>query len=107
MRTLAVIALVLVPCAAEPAGAQQPDGKAVFERHCVHCHGDSLEAPGTLQLGRTRGADKRLLVGRKDLNAQYIEHVVRNGLRTMPSFVPSELTDAKLRALTNYLLRSP
>ena len=107
MKMLPVIAITMLSCAALPVLAQQPEGKAVFEHFCVHCHGDSGEAPGTLQLGRTRGADKRLLVGRKDLNAQYIEHVVRNGLRTMPPFVPSELTDAKLRALTAYLLGAP
>ena len=42
---------------------------------------------------------------RKDLPAEYIRIVVRNGLKAMPAFVPSDLTDTQLQALTEYLTR--
>jgi hypothetical protein len=37
------------------------------------------------------------------LPPEYIRIVVRHGLRAMPAFVPSDLTDAQLQALTEYL----
>jgi len=80
-------------------------GKQVFDRQCVHCHGPSNEAVGTLQLARTRGKDKALLTERNDLTADYVRFVVRHGLKAMPAFVPSDLTDAQLQALTEYLAK--
>jgi len=80
-------------------------GKQVFDRQCVHCHGPSDEAVGTLQLARTRGKDKALLTERNDLTADYVQFVVRHGLKAMPAFVPSDLTDAQLQALTEYLTK--
>lgn len=101
-----VVALPLL-IAAAPAHAQAAaDGKAVFERHCAHCHGPGAEAPGSTQLARTRGERLALLTEREDLPAVYIEFVVRNGLRAMPAFLPSDLTEAQLEALTTYLARA-
>jgi len=100
-RTLTMLAALL--CATGLARAE-PAGKAIFDHYCVQCHGDSKEATGTTQLARTRGADKALLERRTDLNAAYVGHVVRHGLRTMPPFAPADLTDEKLKALTDYLL---
>jgi hypothetical protein len=31
--------------------------------------------------------------------------IVRQGLKAMPAFVPSDLTDAQLKALTDYVTR--
>jgi len=104
MRFMApAVAALLVANA--PAMAVDPPGKKAFERHCVHCHGPAIDAPATLQLGRTRGEDKALLTERKDLGKEYVQYVVRHGLKSMPAFVPSDLTDADLRALADYLAR--
>ena len=40
---------------------------------------------------------------RTNLTADYIEYVVRHGMRSMPPFAPSDLTDAKLKALVSFL----
>ena len=88
--------------------AQQPaanSGEAAYRHNCLHCHADSQEAPGTLQLGRTRGKERALLVGRKDLPAEYIRFVVRNGLNSMPPFLPSQVSDAEIAAVAAYLSR--
>lgn len=97
--TMAVTSLV---GAALSAAAAEPTGKEIFDRHCIHCHGPGSE-PGTSQLSRTRGAERALLTERNDLAPEYIQAVVRNGLRSMPPFVPSDLTDAQLEALVQYL----
>ena len=105
MRLIALAVAAAGLVATATATGADLSGKQVFDRHCVHCHGPGYEAVGTLQLARTRGKDKALLTERKDLPAAYIEIVVRNGLKAMPAFVPSDLTDAQLKALTDYLTR--
>ena len=85
------------------AGADMT-GREVFDHYCTWCHGSS-DGPGTMQLGRTRGKDKALLTERHDLPPAYIESVVRHGLKSMPPFVPSDLTDAKLKALVRFLAK--
>ena len=103
MRLIALTASAAFLAASAPATAADLTGREVFDRHCVHCHGPGNEATGTLQLARTRGEDKALLTERDDLPAAYIQMIVRQGLRSMPAFVPSDLTDTQLRALTDYL----
>ena len=88
---------------AVPASSADLAGKEVFDRHCVHCHGAGDDMTGTGQLARTRGEDKALLTARDDLPAEYIRMIVRQGLKAMPAFVPSDLTDAQLQALAEYL----
>jgi (+)-pinoresinol hydroxylase len=84
------------------AAAAEIAGKEVFDHYCVYCHG-SGERPGTMQLARTRGADRALLQERTDLAPEYIKWVVRHGLKSMPPFTPGDLTDAKLAALIKFL----
>lgn len=102
MRHVVFVAIlaVLVPA---PATADEINGSDVFDRHCVHCHADSKEAPGTLQLAIRRGPDKAVLTERDDLVPAYIEVVVRNGLNAMPPFTPADLTEDKLQALIDFL----
>lgn len=105
MRRAASIATAAWLAAAVPAAAAELTGEEVFNRHCVHCHGPGGEMTGTQQLARTRGKDKALLTERDDLPAAYIQMIVRQGLKAMPAFVPSDLTDAQLRALADYLAK--
>lgn len=82
-------------------------GKAVFERWCVHCHGEQPAAPGTLRLGWNRGAGQALLERRRDLDPAYIATTVRHGYLEMPSFRATEVSDAELAALVRYLGTQP
>jgi cytochrome c5 len=105
MKHLAIgsfVASALVHLGMAPAA--EITGRDVFDHYCTYCHG-SADGPGTMQLKRTRGADKALLVQRVDLAPDYIEYVVRHGLKAMPPFVPSDLTDVKLKALVTFLAR--
>jgi mono/diheme cytochrome c family protein len=83
--------------------AMDQAGQAVFEEHCFHCHAPGLNRPGTMQLSVTRGAAYALLEQRSDLSVDYIKYIVRHGLRTMPGFKPTTLTNAELDALASYL----
>ena len=101
MNRLMTAAAALV-CGIAPVLAED-GGKAVFDRLCSHCHAPGIEHPATRQLAVTRGEDKAVLAERKDLAAEYIRFVVRSGLRSMPGFYPSDLTEAQLEALVDYL----
>jgi len=105
MKPISLAASVACFAVTVPAFAADLTGKEVFDRNCVQCHGPGNEAVGTLQLARTRGKDKALLTERDDLTAVYVQFVVRHGLKAMPAFVPSDLNDAQLQALTDYLSR--
>lgn len=102
-----LIAMVMAACMVPQADAagEAGAGQAVFDRHCVHCHGADREAAGTLQLARRLGADRALLTEREELTPAYIQAVVRNGLKAMPPFPPSDLDDAELEALSELLTR--
>jgi mono/diheme cytochrome c family protein len=89
---------------ATPALGAEMTGKEIFDHYCSYCHGAD-DAPGTMQLRRTRGKDQALLTERTNLRADYIEYVVRHGLRSMPPFAPSDLTDARLKALAAFLAK--
>ena len=101
---LLLIGACALACAATPAAGEELKGKDVFEQYCSHCHGPGV-APGTVQLSRTRGKEKGLLTERTDLQPAYIEYIVRHGLKSMPPFAPSDLNEAKLKALVGFLAK--
>jgi mono/diheme cytochrome c family protein len=108
MKRLAITSLVVSAYVgvAMPAVGAELSGREVFDHYCSACHG-SEDGPGTVQLSRTRGSDRALLIERTDLAPDYIEYIVRHGLRSMPAFVPSDLTDARLKALIAFLTKKP
>jgi mono/diheme cytochrome c family protein len=101
MRRVLTLAAALV-CGIVPVLADD-GGREVFDRLCSHCHAPGVEHPATRQLAVTRGEDKAVLAERRDLAAEYIRYVVRNGLKSMPGFYPSDLTEAQLESLVEYL----
>ena len=87
------------------AGADENEGKAVFQRWCVHCHGDQPSAPGRLRLVWNRGEEFSRLAQRHDLDAATIARVVRHGQLEMPALRKTELCDIELATLIQYLTR--
>jgi mono/diheme cytochrome c family protein len=104
-RLPAVLGLIFVLGSVAPAWGAEAAGARAFARQCSHCHSASAESPGTLQLALTRGKDKAVLTNRKDLSREYIQVIVRNGLRSMPAFTPADLPDAELTAIAAFIAR--
>lgn len=78
-------------------------GKQVFNRYCVLCHGDGPGDDGAPMLPGThaiyikyRGERPPLLEHRTDINLEFVKSVVRNGLASMPPFRQTEVTDGDL-----------
>ena len=116
LLTIVVLAGSLMGAAAPSAAAQPaaspaataaaaPPGKAVFDRWCAECHAPGHGHPGTQQLGWTRGEKLAVLEQRKDLVPDYVNLVVRRGLVEMPPYRPTEISDAELAQLADYLSR--
>ncbi len=104
-------AAVLLVCAAVPLHAQEPpldahqeQGRKLFQSTCLYCHGEKVW--GTFALQRRLGADQGLLEKRTDLVAPFVKNVVRNGLGSMPAYRRTELTDADVDAIADYLSRA-
>lgn len=106
MKLIAFTSLIVSAVAGlvAPVAAAETNGQEVLDHYCTACHG-AEDGPGTMQLSRTRGKEKRLLTQRTDLAPDYIAYIVRHGLRSMPPFVPSDLTDTKLAALVAFLTK--
>ena len=120
MRRLAA-ALALVALAGGIALAQergerprvvQADGpgRALFARWCAPCHGTGpgddgdAQLPGTAALARRyQGSKPAELELRTDLPAPVMQLFVRRGIGAMPAFRPTELSDAQIAAIADYL----
>lgn len=98
---IAVASLALTSITAQAADVAP--GKRTFDRYCAECHAPGFGHPGTQQLGWTRGEKKAVLEQRKDLVPAYVAAIVRNGLMEMPGFRPTEISDAELKQLADYV----
>lgn len=84
--------------------ASQSQGKVVFDHWCASCHAPGPGFLGTAALSaRYGGWLPAALEARSDLTPDVIAHFVRNGVSIMPPFRQTEITDADLNALAEYL----
>lgn len=104
--SLSAVAQVSMP---EVVRADLP-GRMIFERQCAPCHGTgpgddgAPMLPGTAALAAKYGGDlPGELELRGDLPAPVLLLFVRRGSGAMPMFRPSELTDADIAAVADYL----
>ncbi|MBS0367041.1 MAG: cytochrome c [Proteobacteria bacterium] len=75
-------------------------------RACAVCHGDGPDHPGTSSLQiKYEGKLPALLEQRTDLTPDLVRYYVRNGFAMMPRFRKTELSDAEVDAIVNYLTR--
>lgn len=101
LGALAVIGLAGVAAA---SGSDTAEGQRLFEQKCALCHG--AVGTGTMMLERRLGKDNALLAKRTDLQPEYVEAVLRNGIGSMPAITRVELTDAQMQQLIGYLTRN-
>jgi len=83
--------------------AARPPGGKIFHKWCSDCH-SSADGPGSVALERKyQGQVPAILEQRTDLNQDYVEQVVREGISFMPNFRKTEISDAELALLAAYL----
>ncbi|MBO9581736.1 MAG: cytochrome c [Sphingobium sp.] len=89
------------PNSAKPSAPAKPDGGALFQNRCGYCH--LAGGTGTMMLERRLGKGHGLLGERADLNADFVQAVVRNGLNSMPALTRVEVSDEELSAIGRFL----
>ena len=102
MRRL-ILLFLFTPLAAQ---AQDPvHGKAVYEHWCSPCHAPGgRKHPGTSALEIVyKGEKPAVLEERLDLTPEYVAAFVRNGVKIMPPFRKTEISDKDLADLGAYL----
>jgi (+)-pinoresinol hydroxylase len=81
-------------------------GRETYQYWCATCHGAGPGHPGTAALtAKYKGALPGLLDDRTDLTPQGVKSVVRKGVSVMPFFRKTELSDADLEVVAQYLTR--
>jgi mono/diheme cytochrome c family protein len=110
MAALIVLGVLLavgagVAFAAEVASlsAQEQQGKLLYGRTCIYCHGPGLWA--TNRIAKRLDKDHAQLENRTDLSADGIRAIVRSGVGSMPPLRKTELSDADVDAIAAYLAR--
>lgn len=97
------------------AAPSAENGKVVFNKWCVYCHGASPPSaanvgaalPGTAALGvKYKGKLPAVLEERSGLAPEFIRTVVRGGLFGMPITRKTEISDAELEDVIAYLTRA-
>jgi len=97
--------------AGQPTLARETPPRATaiktYGKWCSDCH-SVASGPGSMALQRKyQGAVPAILNQRTDLTADYVRAVVRSGVSFMPSFRKTEISDAELAALADYLAPAP
>jgi mono/diheme cytochrome c family protein len=91
------------PHSAPPAERPRSAGGKIFDKWCSDCH-STVGGPGSLALQRKyRGNLPSVLEQRNDLRPDYVTLVVRHGVSFMPSFRKTEISDADLALVADYL----
>lgn len=106
-----LLAAIALACVLSPAAAQQggaagaSSGEAVYEYWCATCHSAGPNMPGTAALQVKYGGNPpAVLLERPDLTREFIAAIVRSGISVMPPFRKTEITDAELAALSDYIV---
>lgn len=111
-RTQAVAAALLVALVAQVTLAgEASQGKQVFDLWCGSCHKPlgpyaSSVAGTTVLERRYQGSKPAALEERTDLTPALVKYYVRHGVKFMPFFRKTEISDTDLDALTVYLAKT-
>jgi len=110
MRAAVVIVLSVIVLSPRAASAQSDtavqQGNDIYQHWCATCHGRGPGNPGTTALAaKYKGSLPGILEDRTDLTPQAVRFAVRRGTSIMPFFRKTEISDADLDAITQYLTR--
>lgn len=79
-------------------------GAQVYARWCSDCHSTPM-SPGSMALQRRyQGTVPAILDQRSNLSPAFVSVVVRRGMGFMPSFRKTEISDAELARVADYLV---
>jgi mono/diheme cytochrome c family protein len=105
MRKLVIAFVLIFPISAQAQQGDATYGKEVYEHWCSPCHAPGgRKHPGTSALEILyKGEKPAVLEERLDLTPELIEFYVRNGVKIMPFFRKTEISDKDLVDMATYL----
>ena len=105
MRRLVIFAALTLFGAHSPAvQAAELTGKEVYDKWCGVCHDAGPMKAGTMALqDKYKGAKPAALLERNDLTPDFVKYFVRHGFNYMPRFRKTEISDAELKELADYV----
>lgn len=110
LRVFFLVSILAGMSSASAADEQQlAQGKAVYDKWCVICHGEEngSSGGGTMALRVLyKGALPAKLEDRTDLTPELIKTLVRQGRAGMPNFRYTEVSPSELEAIVAYLTKN-
>ncbi|WP_305095584.1 c-type cytochrome [Croceibacterium aestuarii] len=104
IRPAVLLALSLLALPFAAAGSDERwSPEQFYDARCAYCH--DARGWGTRKLAERVPPGQAELRKRRGLPPAYVEYVVRHGAGSMPQFTPTELTDAQLAALAQWLAK--
>jgi len=86
---------------APPTQATARTGPEIFADRCIFCH--DARGWGTRSLARRTPPGQAELLQREVLPTVLVQYAVRRGVGSMPQFTPTEISDAELQVLAEWL----
>jgi hypothetical protein len=105
-KLISMVGLVLLlSSVALPGVAEERPrpGEESWILFCEGCHRPDAEGPGAVMLQRRFGDERMAIKGNKTLAPEYIRSVVRHGLLEMAPLRQTDITDAELDLLIEFL----
>ncbi|MDG1850600.1 MAG: cytochrome c [Gammaproteobacteria bacterium] len=104
-KALILLAGVLISTGTLAQSGDPVNGKAVYEHWCSPCHAPGARKhPGTAALEFLyKGEKPAVLEERLDLTPALVATFVRNGVKIMPLFRKTEISDKELSDIGAYL----
>jgi mono/diheme cytochrome c family protein len=105
MRRLLILAALTLLGANSPAvQAAERTGQEVYDKWCGICHDAGPMKAGTMALqDKYKGTKPAALLERTDLTPDVVKYFARHGFNYMPRFRKTEISDAELNALAEYV----
>jgi mono/diheme cytochrome c family protein len=102
-KLIAMSLLATVSACSHEAKVEKPDGAENYALMCAGCHDPGPGHPGTMLLEQLERPVPSL-IGRKDLELNYLRTIVRQGLIEMPPFRPTELSDVEIEEIYAHIM---
>lgn len=103
IKTLLLVSVLASSSLLAKDSAKFDEGKQVFDKWCVHCHGVGMPASAALGIVYKGTGISPVLEKRDDLDGEFVKYLVRNGRFSMPFFRKTEINDKQLESLAVYL----
>ncbi len=101
-----LVAVLLFSSMARAQTAAAVRGEAVYDHWCMPCHASGPGHPGTQSLEiKYRGELPAVLTEREDLTPELVRTFVREGILLMAPFRKTEISDAELDDIAEYLTK--